>query len=80
MLIDHTSDEVSAPLLINVNLLSPVADPATGWWGRGGKKHEIYAAAFSDHLFYDLFLKGGGGMAPSAPLHQLLQSLSCPVL
>ena len=39
------------------------------WLGRGGgKKHEIYGAAFGDHLFYDLFLQGwGGGMAPSEP-------------
>ena len=39
-----------------------VADPAAGWGvGGGGKKHEIYAAAFGD-----LFLQGpgGGGMAP----------------
>ena len=34
---------------------------------RGGEKHEIYAAAFGGHLFYDLFLQGRGGMAPSAP-------------
>ena len=33
----------------------------------GGEKHEIYAAAFGSHLFYDLFLQGWGGMAPSAP-------------
>ena len=32
----------------------------------GGKKHEIYVAAFGGHLFYDQFLQGGG-MAPSAP-------------
>ena len=25
------------------------------------EKHEIYAAAFSGHLFYDLFLRAGGG-------------------
>ena len=27
---------------------------------KGGKKHEIYAAAFGGHLCYDLFLQGGG--------------------
>ena len=34
----------------------------------GGRKHEIYAAAFGGHLFYDLFSQGRGrGMAPSPP-------------
>ena len=35
---------------------------------RGAKKHEIYAASFGGHLFYDLFLQGwgGGSMAPLA--------------
>ena len=32
----------------------------------GAEKHEIYVAAFGGHLFYDLFLRGGG-MAPLAP-------------
>ena len=38
-------------------------------WVRGGEKHEIYAAAFGGHLFYDLLSQGGGGggMAPSPP-------------
>ena len=37
--------------------------------GEGGRceKHEIYVAAFGGHLFYDLFVQGWGGMAPSAP-------------
>ena len=37
---------------------------------RGTGKHEIYAAAFGGHLFYDLFSqdRGGGGMAPSVSL------------
>ena len=47
-----------------------VADPAAGWvvgWVvGGGKKNEINAVPFGGHLFYDLFLQGGG-MAPSAP-------------
>ena len=35
---------------------------------RGAEKHEIYAAAFGSHLFYDLFSQGwGGGHAPLAP-------------
>ena len=45
--------------------------PSSGSSGRvrgGAEKHEIYAAAFGGHLFYDLFLQGrGGAMAPSAP-------------
>ena len=35
-----------------------VADPAVA--GGGGKKHEIYVAAFGGHLFYDLFFQGRG--------------------
>ena len=40
-----------------------------------GEKHEIYAATFGGHLFYDLFLHGrGGDMAPSGPwIHYCLQ-------
>ena len=36
--------------------------------GGGGKIHEIYAAVFCGHLFYDLFLQvRGGSMAPCSP-------------
>ena len=28
--------------------------------GGGAQKHEIYAAAFGGHLFYELFLQGRG--------------------
>ena len=38
------------------------------WLGGGGKKHEIYGAAFGGHLSYDLFLQGWGPWAPSDPL------------
>ena len=38
----------------------PVADPAAGWLGMVVKKHEIYAAVFGGHPFYDLFLQGLG--------------------
>ena len=31
---------------------------------RGAEKHEIYAAAFGSHLFYDLFSQGQGGHGP----------------
>ena len=34
---------------------------------RGGEKHEIYAAAFGGHLFYDLFSQGRGVMPPRPP-------------
>ena len=34
-------------------------------YSKGGEKHEIYAAAFDGHLFYDLFSQGWwGGMDP----------------
>ena len=33
---------------------------------RGAEKHEIYAATFGGHLFYDLFVQGQGDMTPSA--------------
>ena len=50
--------------LFRDNSDSPVADPAAGL---GGEKHEIYAAAFGGHLFYDLILQGWGTtMGPSA--------------
>ena len=42
---------------------------------RGAERHEIYAAAFGGHLFYDIFLQGqgrGGDMAPLAHPDPLL--------
>ena len=33
----------------------------------GAEKHEIYAAAFSGHPFYDLFSQGRGGHGPLGP-------------
>ena len=41
---------------------------------RGTEKHEIYAAASSGHIFYDLVLqgRGRGAMAPSPSLDPLL--------
>ena len=46
-------------------LSSSITDGSIGSSGRGGgrKKHEIYVTAFGGHLFYDLFLQGGGGGA-----------------
>ena len=48
-------------------------------WGGGGKKHEIYVAAFGGHLFYDLFIQGwGGGHGPlGTPLDPLLVCMLC---
>ena len=41
---------------------------SSGRVGGGAEKHEIYAAAFGGHLFYDLFLQGqGGGPWPLGP-------------
>ena len=40
---------------------------SSGRVGEGGKKHEIYVAAFGSHLFYDLFVQGLGG-SPLDPL------------
>ena len=34
---------------------------------RGAEKHEIYAATFGDHPFYDLFSQGQGGHGPLGP-------------
>ena len=42
---------------------------------RGGRKHEIYAATFGGHLFYNLFLQGWGGHGPLGPLDPLLQTV-----
>ena len=41
----------------------------------GGKKHEIYAAPFGGHLFYDLFLQGLASPAPDPLLGSLIPVL-----
>ena len=46
------------------NLDITVADPAGGL---GGKKHEIYAAAFDGNLFNDLFLQPPPSLDPPLP-------------
>ena len=56
-----------------------VANPAAGLGG-GGEKHEIYAATFGGHLFYDIILQGQGGggrWPPSASQDLLLHGLHC---
>ena len=45
-------------------MMVTVADPGKGG---GAEKHEIYAAAFGGHIFYDLFLQGQGGPWPPRP-------------
>ena len=40
-------------------------------WG-GGKKHEIYVAAFGGHFFMTYFYRAGGGAWPPRPLDPLL--------
>ena len=46
---------------------------SSGSSGRvGGKKHEIYAAAFDGHLFMTYFHRAEEGVAPLAPLDPLL--------
>ena len=51
--------------LAELKLNSSGSSVRCGWGvGGGAKKYEIYAAAFGGHLFYDLFLQGGGGHDP----------------
>ena len=53
------------------SLMTLCSAPSSGSSGRvrgGAEKHEIYAAAFGGHLFYDLFLQGRGGHGPLGPL------------
>ena len=45
------------PSLWLTDFISDSNAGSNGWVkGAGGKKHEIYAAAFGGELFYDLFL------------------------
>ena len=47
---------------------SPSGSSRSSGRARGrGKKHEIYAAAFGGHLFYDLFSQDGGVPGPPRP-------------
>ena len=48
---------------------------SSGRVGGGGKKHEIYVAAFGGHLFYDLFVQGLRGGGPWPPRHPPLDPL-----
>ena len=48
----------------------PTGGSSSGSSGRvrgGAEKHEINAAAFGSHLFYDLFTQGQGGRWPPRP-------------
>ena len=61
-----------------------ISSRSSGWVRRRvAKKHEIYAAAFGGHLFYDLFLQGQGreAMSPfprSATFRSLLYAILDP--
>ena len=44
--------------------LSELSSGSSNWIRGGGEKHEIYAAVFGVHLFYDLFLQGWGRAWP----------------
>ena len=51
----HSLDTKRMDILVGISIGS------SGWEEGGAKKHEVYVAAFGDHLFYDLFLQGWGG-------------------
>ena len=44
-------------------------------WVRGGDKHEIYAAEFGSHLFYDLFSQGHDPLGHSGSVTGVYTSL-----
>ena len=74
-----------APLATHTPCMPPLCMPSlcsSGSSGRvrgGAEKHEIYAAAFGGHLFYDLFLQGQGGpWPPRPPLDPLLLCMPHP--
>ena len=52
---------------ILLNIICSISSGSSGRVRGGAEKHEIYAAAFGGHLFYDLFLQGQGGNGPLAP-------------
>ena len=69
--------QVGVPTLGGVNISSGSSGRVEV--GRGGaEKHEIYAAEFGGHLFYDLFLQGRGG-AGHAPPDPLLNIQFCQI-
>ena len=45
----------------------PYSSGSSGRVRGGAEKHEIYAVAFSSHLFYDLFSQDRGGHGPLGP-------------
>ena len=60
--------------------VAPLLVLSSGSSGRvrgGAEKHEIYAAAFGGHLFYDLFSQGQGGHGPLAPPGSATALLHC---
>ena len=69
---------VSVYLLWSHKTLTCNSIGSSGRVGRGGgKKHEIYVAAFGGHLYYDLFVQGWrGAWPPRHPLDPLLLSVT----
>ena len=53
--------------MIGFMVHSHCSSSGSSGWVRGAKKHEIYAAAFGSHLFYNLFSQGRGRHGPLAP-------------
>ena len=66
--------------MVTKTIINAINSSASNGWV-GGEKHEIYAAAFSGHLFYNLFFTGpgGGGMAPSVLPGSATYQLKCPL-
>ena len=52
-------------MLCSVHSTQVASDPVARWGG--GKKHEIYVAAFGGHFFMTYLYIAWGAMAPSAP-------------
>ena len=63
-----STSKCSQGLLLKTSLTCPQSicsiGSSRGVGEGGGKKHEIYVAAFGGHLFYDLFVQGWGRHGP----------------
>ena len=65
-LVELSTDEHETTFLNVTQMLSSLSSGSSSRI-EGGEKHEIYMAAFGDHLFYDLFLQDQGGWPPRPP-------------
>ena len=54
-------------LIIFMNIIINTSSGSSGRVRGGAEKHEIYAAAFGGHLFYDLFSQSWGAWPPRPP-------------